>query len=102
MNAFVSLGISVGFTVVVFILYARFLASMYRQRFEELTKTVKELILERDKNIKDAFDERDARFARLQGIMSQTIIRDTTLFDSMLEDTESFTPEEDGIDGNSP
>ena len=72
-----------------------FTRKFYTQRFDALIEMIKQTMGERDKNIKDAFNERDARFARLQAILSQTIIRDTQLFDSLTEDTESFGPFEE-------
>lgn len=80
----------------IFLIYAfRILSDVFSKRFDSLLETIKEISAERDERIKEAFDERDQRFARLQAVMSQTIIRDTQLFDSMLEDAG---PEEEIVD----
>lgn len=90
-------------SLVTLIISLRLFSRVYSEKFDTLTKTIKELIMERDARIQEAFDERDARFGRLQGVLSQTIIRDTALFDSMVEDTESFPLEtEDGVDEYTP
>lgn len=88
-----ALGLVIGYFVVL-ILSLRGFSNIYAKKFDGLIGTLKELISERDKMIKDAFEERDARFGRLQGVLAQTIIRDTQLFDSMIEDTDTFAPEE--------
>jgi len=78
--------IAVGIGVVfVFILFGSWLNHLYNRKFDSLVETLKELIQERDQNIKAAFDERDERFKRLQSVLAQTIIRDTSLFDTIAE-----------------
>lgn len=79
-----SIAIGVG-VIFVFILFASWLNHLYNKKFDSLVETLKELIQERDQNIKAAFDERDERFKRLQSVIAQTIIRDTSLFDTIAE-----------------
>ena len=99
MSILVQIGICLGVLLVInffMLIWAfRILSDVFSKRFDSLLETIKAISAERDENIKEAFDERDQRFARLQAIMSQTIIRDTQLFDSMLEDAG---PEEEIAD----
>lgn len=90
MNAFLVYG-GIAFVInfLLLIICLRGFSNIYSKRFDGLTESIKELIQERDAMIQTAFQERDARIGRLNGILGQTIIRDTSLFDSMLEDSDS-------------
>jgi len=86
----ICLGVVVVINFLLLIWAFRFLSDVYTTKFDSLLKTFTEATTERDRMIREAFEERDVRFGKLQGMIAQTIVRDTALFDSMLEDTETF------------
>lgn len=71
------------------LIYAfRVLSDTFSKRFDKLLETMKQIMAERDVMIKEGFDERDARFKRMQSILTQTIIRDADLYVGDLPDPD--------------
>ena len=78
------LAIVIPLDILILVWGARFVAKIYEEKLEELIVIVRE-----------AMAERDAKFQKLKGMLSTSILRDFDIFDDALEDYSDLTEETD-------